>query len=89
MRKRKFVVAMLGSLLLLMTNVSEARGSHSSGHSSSRSSGGSHSVRAHVTRSGKYVSSHRATNRDGSRRNNWSTRGNVNPYTGKAGTKRP
>jgi len=84
------VVLLLGCCSLLVFGASEARGgSHSGGHSSARSSGGSHSVRAHVTRSGKYISSHRATNRDSSRRNNWSTRGNVNPYTGKPGTKQP
>lgn len=51
--------------------------------------GGSHSVSAHVTRSGTYVASHRATNPDSSRTNNWSSAPNVNPYTGKAGTKKP
>lgn len=52
-------------------------------------SGGSHSVRGHVTRSGTYVQPHRATNPDSTRLNNWSTRGNVNPYTGQPGTRSP
>ena len=82
--------ALLGCCALLIGSVSEARGgSHSGSHASARSSGGSHSVRSHVTRSGHYVPSHRATNRDSSKRNNWSTRGNVNPHTGKPGTKQP
>ncbi len=50
---------------------------------------GSHTVRGHVTKRGTYVPPHRATNPDSSRLNNWSTRGNVNPYTGKPGTKSP
>ena len=51
--------------------------------------GGSHAVRGHVTKNGTYVQPHRQTNPDSSRLNNWSTRGNVNPYTGKAGTVNP
>jgi hypothetical protein len=50
---------------------------------------GSHTVRGHVTKHGTYLPPHRATNPDSSRLNNWSTRGNVNPYTGKPGTKSP
>lgn len=46
---------------------------------------GSHHVRGHVTRKGTYVAPHRQTNADRSKLNNWSTRGNVNPYTGKKG----
>lgn len=49
--------------------------------------GGSHSVRGHVTKNGTYVAPHRATNPDGTKANNWSQKGNVNPYTGKEGTK--
>ncbi len=51
------------------------------------SSGGSHSVRGHVTNGGTYVQPHHATNRDSTKANNWSHKGNVNPYTGKEGTK--
>ena len=50
-------------------------------------SGGSHSVKGHVTKKGTYVPPHHATNRDGTKNNNWSQKGNVNPYTGKEGTK--
>lgn len=49
--------------------------------------GGSHSVRGHVTKKGTYVQPHRATNPDNSKANNWSKKGNTNPYTGKEGTK--
>jgi len=50
---------------------------------------GSHAVRGHTTKKGVYVPPHRATNPDHSKLNNWSTKGNVNPYTGKPGTKGP
>ena len=49
----------------------------------------SHSVKGHFTKKGTYVAPHRATNRDSSKLNNWSTKGNTNPYTGKKGTKKP
>ncbi len=49
--------------------------------------GGSHSVRGHVTKKGTYVQPHHATNRDNTKANNWSQKGNVNPHTGKEGTK--
>jgi len=48
---------------------------------------GSHAVRGHVTKKGSYVQPHRATNRDSTKANNYSHKGNVNPYTGKKGTK--
>jgi hypothetical protein len=44
-------------------------------------------VRGHTTKSGQYVSPHMRTSPDFRRLNNWSTKGNINPYTGKAGTK--
>jgi hypothetical protein len=50
---------------------------------------GSKRVRGYTKRSGTYVQSHRRTNADHTRRNNWSTKGNINPYTGKRGTKTP
>jgi hypothetical protein len=53
------------------------------------SKAGSHAVRSHVTKKGVYVPGHRATNPDHTKQNNWSTKGNVNPYTGKPGTKDP
>ncbi len=49
----------------------------------------SHRVNAYTTKRGTHVQAHRQTNPDHSRLNNWSTKGNVNPYTGKPGTKKP
>lgn len=54
-----------------------------------KKSGGSTSVRGHVTKKGTYVQPHRRTNPDGSKTNNWSSKGNMNPYTGKKGTVDP
>ena len=60
-----------------------------SGYANARGSGGSHSVRGTVTKKGTYVAPHNATNPNSTKRDNWSTKGNVNPYTGKSGTKNP
>jgi hypothetical protein len=49
----------------------------------------SHYVRGYATKSGTYVAPHRQTNPNGYKFDNWSTKGNINPYTGKQGTRRP
>jgi hypothetical protein len=49
----------------------------------------SHRVKAYTTKRGTYVQAHRQTNPDHSRLNNWSTKGNSNPYSGKPGTRKP
>jgi len=46
-----------------------------------------HSVSGYVKKDGTYVAPYRATNPDGTRNDNYSTRGNTNPYTGQQGTK--
>lgn len=43
-------------------------------------------VSGHTQRNGRYVQPHYRTAPDGIFRNNWSTKGNTNPYTGKGGT---
>src|SRR5438552_2648263 len=55
----------------------------------SKGGGGSVSVRGYTTKSGTYVAPHMRSAPDGNVWNNWSTKGNVNPYTGKEGTKNP
>jgi hypothetical protein len=49
--------------------------------------GGDVSVRGYVRKDGTYVQPHMRSAPDGNTQNNWSTYGNVNPYTGKEGTK--
>ena len=70
------LVAISATLVLLTSTYSEARG-------------GSHSKSGYVKRDGTYVAPSRATNPNSRKMDNWSTKGNVNPYTGKAGTKVP
>ncbi len=45
-------------------------------------------VSGYRAKSGRYVSPHMRTRSNSTRYDNFSTKGNVNPYTGKAGTKR-
>jgi hypothetical protein len=46
-------------------------------------------VRSAVTKRGVYRPAHARTAPDRTQRNNWSSKPNVNPYTGKAGTRTP
>jgi hypothetical protein len=66
------VLAVLVGLAVLSAGTAEARGAR---------------VRSYVTKKGTYVQSHQRTASDRSRSNNWSSKGNSNPYTGKRGSK--
>jgi hypothetical protein len=50
---------------------------------------GNHSVRGHATKKGTYVAPHKQTNPNQTQRDNWSSKGNTNPMTGKNGQKNP
>jgi len=77
--------------LMIFSQQLEAKGGGRGG--AARSSGvtnsGYHSVRGYTTRNGTYVAPHRATNPNATKMDNWSTKGNVNPFTGKPGTVDP
>lgn len=47
------------------------------------------SVRGYTRSNGTYVAPSHRSNPNSNMNDNWSTRGNVNPYTGKFGTKNP
>ena len=68
-------------VVLCCSGAAFARG-HGGGHH-----GGSVHVKSTVTKKGSYVPAHERTAPDKRRGNNWSTKGNTNPTTGKAGTK--
>lgn len=71
----------------LTAPASAKAGSHGGG--SHASSGGSHAIKGHTSKSGTYVAPTRATNPNRTKADNYSSKGNVNPATGKAGTKDP
>jgi hypothetical protein len=49
--------------------------------------GGSHSNRGYIRKNGSYVAPSHATNPDRTKTNNYSQKGNINPYSGKRGVK--
>jgi hypothetical protein len=49
----------------------------------------SHSVGGYTTNRGTYVAPHQQTNSNSTQYDNYSARGNVNPYTGTYGTRSP
>jgi hypothetical protein len=79
---RTFAIA-----VVLMLGVADARAGGHRGSSGTGSSSKSHSVRGYTTKRGTYVAPHRQTNPDHTQRNNYSTKGNLNPTTGKVGTR--
>ena len=48
-----------------------------------------HAVRGYVKKDGVYVAPSRATNPNRTQRDNYSSKPNVNPHTGKRGTRTP
>ena len=46
-------------------------------------------VNGYTKQDGTYVEPHYRSNPDGNVNNNWSTKGNTNPYTGEKGTQNP
>jgi hypothetical protein len=82
-------LAFIASLAILCApNVALAHG-HGGGHHASRTSGGVTHVRSYTKKNGTVVEAHDRTAEGGAPGNNWSTKGNVNPETGKPGDKQP
>ena len=82
-------LATVALAIALATSLMFPISANAKGSSKSGASGGSHSVRGYTKKDGTYVVPHRQTNPDGSKRNNYSSKGNVNLHTGKEGTKDP
>lgn len=90
MRIAVVVVAMLSLSSLAHAGRHGGGGGHhsSSGRlSGTGSSSSSHLVHGYTTKRGTRVAPYRATNADHTQRNNYSTKNNVNPSTGKTGTR--
>jgi hypothetical protein len=81
--RRVMVVTLVAACVAATTVEALARSAGHGGNSSS------HYVSGYTTKNGVYVPPHHATNPNDTKLDNWSTRGNVNPYTGKAGTVDP
>ena len=84
-RSRQLLIGLAVGNLAVIVPVSATAGRvHGAG-----GSGGYHFVRPHATNRGTYVAPHYQTNPNGTKLDNWSTKGNVNPFMGKPGTKEP
>ena len=85
----RHIVLLVGFLFFLgVSNAEAGRGrsrvpSYGTGASSS-----SKSVRGYTTKRGTYVAPYHRSSADSTQRNNYSTKGNRNPWTGSSGTKR-
>lgn len=83
---RAIVSVLLCASLLTFSAAASAKGS---GHSGGHSKGGDVHVHGYTKKDGTYVAPHERSAPNGTKSDNWSTKGNVNPYTGKEGTKNP
>lgn len=75
-----------------MGAMARAGGHYGVKHSGGHSGGGhvnsrNHSIKGYTTKKGTYVAPSHATNPNKTRSDNYTHQGNVNPYTGKEGTK--
>lgn len=89
MRNLILSVLLACSVNVFLPNISFARGGGHSYHSSYKSAPGSVKVRGYYTKRGTYVAPYHRTKANSTKLDNYSTKGNINPYTGKAGTKSP
>lgn len=68
-------------------STSSSHSTHSGDSSSNGSSSSSHEIKGYVKKNGTYVAPSHATNPDNKTSNNYTHTGNVNPYSGRVGTK--
>jgi hypothetical protein len=88
MRTLLRVAALVTLLSLTLIPEGFARGGgHSGFHFGGSSHTSNHYTHGYTRRDGTHVQGYHATNPNRTRNDNYSTRGNVNPYTGKLGTK--
>jgi type IV secretory pathway TrbL component len=90
---KKLILA--GALVLVATGaLAQSRGLYGSSGSSYGGTGfgsnsQSHTISPYTNSHGGYVGGSHATNPNNTQMDNYSTRGNVNPYTGAVGTRTP
>ena len=82
----KTTLILLALCTISMATYAKGGGGHhsSSGHVNSQN----HSVHGYTKKDGTHVAPSHATNPNSTRRDNYTHKGNINPYTGKEGTKK-
>ena len=88
MKAQTIAIALL-TLIVASPALARGGGGGHGSHGGYSPHGSTVHVQSHVTKNGAYVPAHVRTAPDHSKYNNWSTKGNANPYTGKSGTKDP
>jgi hypothetical protein len=83
----KILIALL-ALLTLVSAPLLAKKDNSGGYKS-HSSSKTTNVRGYTKKDGTYVAPHKRTNPNNTERDNWTSKPNQNPYTGKDGTREP
>lgn len=93
---RRLFLAIPGLLVVVCLLIAElsppeaqARGGSSGYRGGGHSSGGHVGVRPHTRRDGTFVQPHRRTAPNSTQRDNFTSKPNSNPYTGKPGTREP
>ena len=82
---RTYFISGLAMLALTVPAGAQYNG-YGSGYGSNSNS---HYVQPHTGSNGNYVGGHYQTNPNSTQYDNYSTRGNTNPYTGQSGTRSP
>jgi hypothetical protein len=82
------VITLVISMLISFSTPAFAKKSSSDGYRDYGSSR-SNNVRGYTKKDGTYVAPHKRTNPNNTQRDNWTSKPNQNPYTGKDGTKEP
>jgi hypothetical protein len=85
--KKLYFILLLSILVGGFVPSSQAARRSSNKSNYNYSSPRSESVRGYTRKDGTYVQPYRRSIGNSTRRDNWSTKGNINPYTGKKGTK--
>lgn len=97
--QRRALVGLVGALFLIFRGRpvlakgggggSKGGSSKGTGGSGTGSNSSSHGVKGYTKKDGTHVAPHQQTNPNSTSRDNYGTRGNYNPSTGKTGTRSP
>ena len=79
----------IGAVLATVTAAQAQYGTKGFGSYGTGSNSNSHDVNGHYRSNGTYVAPSHATNPNSTQTDNYSTRGNYNPYSGSYGTRTP
>jgi hypothetical protein len=82
-----FLIALLPLLVLAKSGSYGGTHSFSSSHVGTGAKSEHEYVSGYTKNNGTHVNGYDRSTRDDTKNNNWSTKGNTNPETGKAGTK--